>query len=195
MAKAVDDQHEDNIRHYYNEGADLNAQDSVGLTLLQNAVNDGKIVSARVLLELGADPDIASGPSHWTALHYAAYRCNRAMADLLLEHRADPNAPNHHARRPLHTAAFSGDLDVSIALVKAGADAKARDDDGHTAFDIATLRAEERFQFAQKPFVEVAVYLKKVMGADAERQEQLAQDIEALKSHHPERYKLKPRQG
>lgn len=200
MAKAVAEQDRPGINFFKSSGADVDARDGVGLTLLQNAANEGKLTSAACLLEAGADVNLSGGPSHWTALHYAAYRTNPGMTRLLLNAKADPNAATPRGERPLHTAACAGDLEVVIELIKAGADPTAKDDRGHTAMEIATRRAEERLQFAQKPFVEVAVYLKKEMEAaelraDTERaqREASAQTIAALKSRHPERYRLKPR--
>ncbi len=202
MAQAVEEQDADNIRFYRRNGASPNARDSAGLTLLQNAVNDGKLRSAAALLEVGATVDLAGGPSHWTALHYAAYRINRDMTALLLKSGADPNIATPAGERPLHTAAHAGDLDVVIALVKAGADMSAKNERGQTAAEIATRRAEERLQFAQKPFVEIAVYLQTEMKAAELRadmraalQDVLARDIAKLKSLHPERYRVKPRLG
>jgi ankyrin repeat protein len=181
-------------------GADPDALDSHGISLLQNAANDGRLESAAALVEAGANVDLQSGPHHWTALHYAASRNNARITQLLLDAKADPNAATPDGERPMHTAAFAGDLEVVMALVGAGADVTAKNNRGHTAMEIATLRAEERFQFAQAPFVDIAVYLKKQMEAaqlraDAERaqQETVAHDIAVLKSRHPGRFRLKPR--
>lgn len=199
MAKAVAEQDRPGINFFKSVGADVDARDNVGMTLLQNAVNDGRIISAASLLEAGANVNLSGGGSHWTALHYAAYRTNREMTRLLLGAKADPNVATPDGERPLHTAAFAGDLEVAMQLVKAGADVMAKNSRGYTAMEIATFRAEERFQFAQKPFVEIAVYLKKEMEAvqlraDTERAQQdvAARTIAALKSRHPERYRIKP---
>src|SRR5262249_44433696 len=101
---------------------------------------------------------------------------------------------------PLHTAAFTGDLGVVIALVKAGADMGAQDKEGHTAAQIAVRQAEEQLPFARAPFTEVAVYLHTEMKAaelradmKAALQDTLARDISKLKSLHPERYRVRPR--
>lgn len=200
MAQAVADDDIAKIHDCAARGADVNARDSVGLTLLQNAANEGRQAAAEALINLGADVNATGGPSHWTALHYAAYRNNRAMVEVLLRGQADPNIATPDAETALHTAAHAGDINVVVALIHGGADATAKDKRGHTAGKIAAIRAAERFQFAQQPFVEIADYLAgKVQEAELrvrrERQqrEEVARDLSKLKALRPERCRLKPR--
>ena len=47
-----------------------------------------------------------------------------------------PNSEDHH-RTPLHLAALSGSPDTVQALLDASADPTRRDDEGHTALDLA----------------------------------------------------------
>lgn len=203
MATAVKEQNAENIRFFHHEGADPNFHNSLGLTLLQNAANDGRLISAAALLEVGADPDIASGPSGWTAMHYAAYRGNTGMAVLLLKHKGNPEIRSRlGGDTVLHTAAFNGTLDLVKTLVEAGADVFAKDDRGNTAMQIAIYRSQEKLQLSGKPFTEVAAYLKDKMHevelrAEAARaqQELVAADVTKLKSLKPERFRLRPRHG
>ena len=200
MAKAAADQDVAKIHYFRTQGANPDGVDATGISLLQHAANNGRMQAAAALIEAGASLNQNNGPSHWTALHYAAYRNNAAMAQLLLDAKADPNVATPDGERPLHTAAHAGDLDVIKALVKAGADIFAKDARNHTAMDIATIRAAERLQFAQRPFTDIAEYLKQEMDAAAQRaeaarlqKETVAHDLAALKARHPERFRLKPR--
>jgi ankyrin repeat protein len=169
------------------------------MSLLQNAANDGRLSAAAVLIEAGANVNFLGGSLDRSALHYAGYRNNLAMTELLLDSGADPNIAALDGERPLHTAAFAGDLPIIMALLREGADVTAKNGRGHTAMDVANFRAAERFQFAQRPFTEIADYLKEQMEAaalraEAERaqRETVAHDLATLKSRRPERFRLKP---
>lgn len=79
-----------------------------------------------------------------TALHAATRGGNTAVAALLLELGADPNAVEiTHANTPLHTAARWGEAAVAIQLLAAGADPEALDDDGLTPLALADLNGYE----------------------------------------------------
>lgn len=73
----------------------------------------GDAASARLLLAAGADPNETS-PDGYSALLAAAHSGQRDVADVLLEHGADPNACGI-GFTALHAAVLMGDL----ALVKA----------------------------------------------------------------------------
>lgn len=94
----------------------------------------GDLATVRRLL--AADPELASarGPGGRTALHVVTdwpgyFPEAPAMARLLLEAGADPNARTEGRTRetPLHWAASSDDADVADVLIRAGADIEAPD--------------------------------------------------------------------
>lgn len=199
MARALAAQDVDAMRLFKSQGTDPNKVDGVGMSLLQNAANDGRLHAAAILIESGADVNFRGGSLDLSALHYAAYRNNSGMTELLLDSGADPNIAAKDGERPLHTAAFAGDLQIIRALLEAGADVAAKNGRGHTAMDVANFRAAERFQFAQRPFTEVAEYLKEQMEAaalraEAERaqHETVVSNIATLKSKRPERFRIRP---
>jgi ankyrin repeat protein len=201
LAKAVAEQDVENIRFFASIGADLNRKDGIGSTLLMDAANCGRLLTAEALLEAGADPNVTGSPSEWTAMHYAAYRGNPFMARLLLKYIADPDIRSGlGGDTVLHTAAFNGTLDLVKVIVEAGADVFATNGRGNTAMQIAIFRSEEKLQLSGKPFIEVAEYLKEKMHEAAlhdeaarTQQELVAADIGRLKSLKPERFRLKPR--
>ena len=115
MLQAVREYNIDQIKKLLENGADVNAADKDGWTLLHIiSINDrlaagqpeaGKysIDLVRLLLELGADIQARTECGN-TPLHYA---CTHGMVDvtrLLLESGADPEAENHFGVTPLDLA-------------------------------------------------------------------------------------------
>jgi ankyrin repeat protein len=76
----------------------------------------------RRLVQSGADVKAAQADGA-TALHWAAYTGDVALASLLLEAGADVKAANRNGSTPLWLAASQGDAPMIAALLKGGADA------------------------------------------------------------------------
>jgi ankyrin repeat protein len=90
------------------------------------AIRGGDVQAVRDFLD--HDPGLvraALGTGHggWTALHEAAKRGHTAVANLLLQRGADPNAREAGDNTyPLHWAAAHGNLEIVRALLDAGGD-------------------------------------------------------------------------
>src|SRR5688572_15741110 len=85
-----------------------------------DAAEQRATVTVRALLKAGA-PVNAPQPHGATALHWAAYWDDVAMAAELLRAGADPNAANDYGMTPLVLAATNGSEPMITALLQAGA--------------------------------------------------------------------------
>jgi len=129
------------------DGADLNARNSHGLTILEDSLQSRDSEKVRFLLEAGADVRIGA-PVLWAVL-----AGNVSVLKLLLDHGADPNAAldvdgEFHFKgflqgtTPLMRAAADRPLEVLGLLLEFGADVSARDRAGRTAMDVAMLHGQ-----------------------------------------------------
>ncbi len=197
LIAAVASEDTDEIHNQLNAGADIDARDGSGYTLLQNAVRGFKNDSVAVLLERGANPELsATRDPAYTALHIAAQCANEAAMKLLLQYRTGPDVRDAAGKTPLHVAAAAGALAVARLLVEAGAEIMPLDKNEETPRDVATRAAAA--VAGQQPHVETVRYLEGIereRGIDREseqaRRALVTQDIAKLKSLHPERYRLK----
>jgi len=68
----------------------------------------------------------------WTPLHVASYDGFPLVTRMLLEHSANPNAPDNLGRTALYFASFYGNIKVVELLLQYGADVDVRGKDGWT---------------------------------------------------------------
>lgn len=113
-------------------GADLNATDEEGCTLLAWLVRHGDVASVKTLLNKGANPSAhgkkASAPLHWAILYG-----DRTMAVLLLDAGADVNAEDATGMTPLMLAARQGQTEIIEFLLEKGADSAHENERKETA--------------------------------------------------------------
>jgi ankyrin repeat protein len=81
----------------------INSQDTEGDTPLMWAAENGKINSARILLEYGVDIDLKNNDD-MTALHWAAKNGHLDITELLLEYNANVNIKDKSGKIPLDLA-------------------------------------------------------------------------------------------
>jgi ankyrin repeat protein len=94
---------------------------------IQTAVSRGKIATVEFLLANGADVNDRS-KSGRTLLHFLSRSIHpsQAVAKLLISHGADVDAKNKYGETPLHYAVQQSSEDLTVLLIHAGADVKAR---------------------------------------------------------------------
>lgn len=130
----------DVVRVLLEKGADVNAQDNIGMTALMWAVYDsydtmseGHAATVRALLDSGANVNVKENNGEM-ALMIAVYKRNISAIQLLLASGADADAKNEDGITSLMLAAIKGYADVARVLVAAGADIHIRDNKGKTAW-------------------------------------------------------------
>ena len=104
LVKAVDYGNPTWIRKLVAQGADVNARNAIGQTMLERAAQGGVYETAKTLLDLGAN--VNSTSSYGSPLSWATGGGYLALCRLLLDHGADPNGGNDYDK-PL-TDAMSG---------------------------------------------------------------------------------------
>lgn len=196
--KAAETEDIGTLYRFLKDGGDPDVKNDDGQTLLQFAASKNSYLSATLLLEGGASPNLAGGEDRYTALHHAARRDNAEMIALLAQYDANPDLKDKYGQTALHVAALEGNARAATALTAAGADVFAKDKNGDTAFGVAAWKQREVLDFAQQEFIDVQKHLSSVMHDQREKsaawqsknEKKLQGDIDSLKRHNPGRFKL-----
>ncbi len=144
-------------RYLLEHGADPNRQRNENITPVLGGVSSN-IECMRLMLEAGADANLASPHNGETALHFAASGEELASVQLLLQYGADPNActlpgmktyalwrdARVRGETPLHRAAAWGSAVVIEHLLAAGADPALRDANQDTALSWASWHRRDK---------------------------------------------------
>ncbi|MDE6737370.1 MAG: ankyrin repeat domain-containing protein [Treponemataceae bacterium] len=122
-------------------GADVNAKDDNGMTVLMTAAIAGNTDIAELLIKAGAEMHV-EGDNGLTALMTAAYSGNKDTAELLIKAGADMNAKNNDGLTALMYAVHYEQKDTADLLIKLGANPNATDRRNWSALSYAmvTLR-------------------------------------------------------
>jgi uncharacterized protein len=121
----------------------VNAFSSDGFTALGLAAFFGQADAAHLLLEHGADPNIASQNAMRVApLHSAVAAQRLGISEELLQRGAEVNAVQADDFTPLHEAAQNGQVAMIALLLAHGADLAARKSDGQTPLDVAEAHGQ-----------------------------------------------------
>ncbi len=134
----------DTVRQLLADGTNPNWADENGTTALMIAAQQGHLDAVQVLLDGGAEAD-ASDANGWTALFKAAYNHEldtgfAPVVRALIDAGANPNRTIHFGITPLMLAAGGGEGAVCEVLLAAGADARATNEVGRTALQMAKER-------------------------------------------------------
>lgn len=125
------------IRTLLQGGADCNARNDEGVTLLMQVAAVGNLEMVKTLIEAGADVN-ATDPQGWTALMKALYNFEMdqgfpEVVQELIDAGADIETQIGYGIRPLMLAAGYGQAAVVDVLLKAGVDVRATNEGGRTA--------------------------------------------------------------
>ncbi|RDW85731.1 hypothetical protein BP5796_04056 [Coleophoma crateriformis] len=128
---ASEDGHINIVKLLVEKGADINAADMNGRTLLYRASENGHIDVVKLLLEKGADVN-ATDKNGWTPLCTASQHRHIDVVKLLLEMGADVNAADENGRTPLYWVSFRGHVNIIKLLLEKEADINTADKRGFT---------------------------------------------------------------
>ena len=118
-------------------GADVNAANRKGHTVLMSACRKENAVAINALLKAGAKPEIVDDGG-FTSLHKACHAGNsKETIQALIDHGVDENAANKRARTALMIACELGNVNAINVLLNAGAKPDIVDDDGNTILHAA----------------------------------------------------------
>lgn len=121
------------VRLLIDRGADLNATDHTGCTVLHVAIDSGHTAVAKYLIEAGAGIHMASGKHGFLPIHWAAYKADIEIVDLLIGYGSSIEATIRPGHTPFMCAVESGDIAIVQHLLSLGSDPHARSVDGGSA--------------------------------------------------------------
>ena len=107
-------------------------------TPLINAVARGHRDVAKMLLDSGADPNLACADWGRAPLHYIPIAEYNDVVKLLLDFGADPNKVDDLGNTPMHEVAWRSHKTVAKLLVQKGAKVDEASDEGTTPLHIAS---------------------------------------------------------
>ena len=138
------------------ELAKINAQDPQGKTALHEACRWNHGVVAQLLIDEGADPDLADTEGA-TPLHVSARFGQLDAIHVLLKNGANINAQDWSGNTPLHAGSGGGHPEVVRVLLDAGALTTIRNTSSKLAKDIAA-NSDTGAIFREKAYVSPTKY-------------------------------------
>eukprot|EP01060_Flectonema_neradi_P003715 TRINITY_DN1241_c1_g1_i1.p1 TRINITY_DN1241_c1_g1~~TRINITY_DN1241_c1_g1_i1.p1 ORF type:complete len:389 (+),score=70.32 TRINITY_DN1241_c1_g1_i1:52-1218(+) len=116
-------------------------------TALMLAAQEQQLETVKILLELGAEPNISTSPLGETALDLAI--ASPEVTRLLLEHGADCTHRDAYGMIPLMYAVMNGHIETAKILLEGGSDINEADNEGITAL----IHASEVGNFEEVKFL------------------------------------------
>jgi ankyrin repeat protein len=107
------------VKTLLDEGADINAQDSKGMTPLHIVVESDSPLNVERIVNLGADVN-ARDNRGWTPLHLAAFLNSTKEISTLLDGGANVNARDNESKTPLDVAADYRRVEAAKLLLERG---------------------------------------------------------------------------
>jgi ankyrin repeat protein len=123
--------------------AEFTKKDSEGQTLLYLAARNGHYLTAKLLIDEGAEVNAQGGRYYSTALQAASYSGHGAVVKLLIEQGAEVNAQGGTYGNALQAASREGHEAVVKLLIKQGAEVNAQGGLYGTALQAASAEGHE----------------------------------------------------
>jgi ankyrin repeat protein len=137
LLRAAHEGHDEVVKLLLKEGANMEAADVYGWTILHWASLSGRVEIVKLLLEKKANIE-AADTEGWTPLHWAAQDGQDEVVKLLLKEGANMEAANTDGWTTLHWAAQNGHVEIVKLLLEKGADTAAADTDRQTTLHWAS---------------------------------------------------------
>lgn len=125
--------------YWLESGADKNARNEKGMSLLYVATRERRHKIVELLLNADADVNAKTEVGDQTALYCAAYNGDFKSAKLLLEKGANPNTRIEGGCTALHRAVYNGYLEIVTLLLEAEVDVDAKSEEGYAALHFGAL--------------------------------------------------------
>ena len=143
LIEAVKENHIITVKALLSAGANVNAKDTFGETLLHLSAVRGYKEMTSMLIAEGADVD-AKDERGLTPLHAAAWGGHKEILELFINQNTDINLRSNEGLTPLHMAALSGHKETIETLILKGADINARSADGMTPLHAAAFEGHKQ---------------------------------------------------
>jgi ankyrin repeat protein len=137
LLAAVDRRDRKQAEELLRMGADPNARNKRGMTVLQMAVVRDSLPLAELLVAKGASINAKSTQAGASPLAEAAYWGHTALVRYLIGKGADVHSRLKDGGTPLIAAAYPGHRDAMQVLIQNGADVNARNNYGDTPLSMA----------------------------------------------------------
>ena len=126
---------------------------------LVSAIKSGDAARVAALLDRGVDVNANLGSGR-TPLHLAVdVRAPKEIVALLIARGAKVNALKEYQWAPIHDAAYRGNFDAVVELLKGGADPNLRTEEGKTAYGWAVARKAPEVAELLAPYMKKVVEL------------------------------------
>ncbi|MFH1285562.1 MAG: ankyrin repeat domain-containing protein [Candidatus Micrarchaeota archaeon] len=137
------------VKELIEKGADVNAKEKYGWTVLMLAALNGSLQTAELLIKKGAD--VNAKDANGTTVLMAVAWDDMQIARLLIANGADVNAKDKDGNTALTEAVSRAFPKIAAVLIANGADVNAKDKNGNTALSWAVTS-----YFLEKDYIGIA---------------------------------------
>ena len=132
LIKATEVGNYNNVQRLLDDGANIEAKNEYGNTVLISAISNSRFDIAELLIKRGANVNVA-GTHGYTALIHAAARNRIDIVKLLMNNGANIDIATNDGYTALILAASNGHIDIAQFLINNGANIDIATNDGYTA--------------------------------------------------------------
>ncbi len=134
LVRSIDSENYDKVNKIIMSGTSINSTGKEGITPVLWCLHTNNYIGLKKLLDLGADPNLASENGYSPVYFAAGFRKDSIFLQILLEHGGNPNSryDNDFNQAALAHSADNHNIDNMKLLLQYGADIEAEDRTGYT---------------------------------------------------------------